>query len=255
MCRQLAYIGPPMSLESLLLSPAHSLLHQSYRPRYQNHGVVNADGFGCGWFDKGIRPEPALYRRDKPIWSDTSFSSLAPLIRSGAVVASVRDATPGSAAEETSALPFAEGRWLYAHNGKLDGFYDHAGTAVHEMVSKARRARIRGTSDSEILFALVMDLLDTTDDPAGALLSVIRRCRTVSGGTFNFILHDGSAVTATAAGESLFVLEGSSRVPGGVAVASEPYDDDPAWRRVPDASLVRAAHGRVDITPIKEEDE
>lgn len=254
MCRQLAYIGPPMSLESLLLSPEHSLLHQSYRPMYQTHGVVNADGFGCGWFDRSIRPEPALYRRDKPMWSDRSFFSLAPFIRAPAVVASVRDATTGSTTEEASTLPFTEGTWLYAHNGKLNGFYGDAGLAVHEMVSNRRRARIRGTSDSEVLFALIMDAMDAAAAPAEALVSVIRRCREVSDGTFNFIVHDGSAVTATAAGESLFVLEGSSRVPDGVVVASEPFDDDPAWRRVPDASLVQASDGRVAITSIKEDE-
>lgn len=254
MCRHLAYTGPSVSLESLLLAPEHSLLHQSYRPRHQTHGVVNADGFGCGWFDRSIRPEPAVYRRDKPIWSDTSFFSLAPLIRSSAVVASVRDATTGSATEEASTLPFAEGSWLYAHNGKLDGFFGDAGLEVREMLSKMRRNRIRGTSDSEILFGLIMDNLDVMGDPAKAIASVIDRCREISGGTFNFIVHDGSAITATAAGESLFVLEGSGRFPDGVVVASEPFDDDPAWRRVPDESLVHASDGRVEITPIKEDE-
>lgn len=254
MCRHLAYLGPPISLEALLLAPEHSLLHQSYRPRHQTSGLVNADGFGCGWFDRSIRAEPALYRRDKPIWSDRTFFSLAPMIRSGAVVASVRDATTGSPTEEGSTLPFTEGPWLFAHNGRLDEFDGRAGIAVHEMVSAERRARVRGTSDSEILFALVMDMLDRQISPAKALVATIDTCREVSGGTFNFILHDGTAVTATAAGDSLFVLEGSARSPGAVVVASEPYDDDAAWARVPDASLVRVAEGRVEVIPIKEDE-
>lgn len=250
----MAYLGPPASLESLVLAPAHSLLHQSYRPRYQTNGVVNADGFGVGWYDPSVRQEPALYRRDKPIWSDASFASLAPLVRSPAVVASVRDATTGSATEETSTLPFSSGPWLFAHNGRLDGFDGDAGLAVGDLISRARRARVRGTSDSEILFALVMDTLEAAPDPGRALAAAIHRCREVSAGTFNFILHDGSSFTATAAGESLFLLEGSPRLPGAVVAASEPFDDDPAWRPIPDESVVRVTAGCVEITPIKEDE-
>lgn len=252
MCRHLAYLGPPLSLDAIVLSPEHSLLHQSYRPKYQTHGVVNADGFGCGWFDRSIRPEPALYRCDKPIWSDTSFFSMAPLIASGAVVASVRDATTGSTTEEASTLPFAEGSWLFAHNGAFDDFQGEAGLALSEAVSKPRRARVRGTSDSEILFALVMDLLDGGMRAEQALAAALERVRSISTGRFNFILHDGVEATATAAGDSLFVLQGSDALPGGVVVASEPYDTDPAWRRIEDESIVRLFDGTAEVMPIRE---
>nr|MBA3955617.1 class II glutamine amidotransferase [Acidimicrobiia bacterium] len=59
MCRLLAYLGPAVSLDSLLFVPEHSLVRQSYAPRHQHHGRVNADGFGVGWYDHGVRPEPA----------------------------------------------------------------------------------------------------------------------------------------------------------------------------------------------------
>jgi gamma-glutamyl hercynylcysteine S-oxide hydrolase len=35
-------------------------------------------------------------------------------------------------------------------------------------------------------------------------------------------------------------------------VASEPYDDDPRWRRVPDRTLVTATPAEVQLTPLKE---
>ncbi|MDQ1633063.1 MAG: gamma-glutamyl hercynylcysteine S-oxide hydrolase, partial [Frankiaceae bacterium] len=59
MCRHLAYLGPPQTLEQILLTPEHSLLRQSYAPRFQRHGTVNADGFGAGWWQPEVRPEPA----------------------------------------------------------------------------------------------------------------------------------------------------------------------------------------------------
>ncbi len=48
MCRHLAYLGPELPLGSLITAPAHGLYRQSWQPRHQIHGTVNADGFGVG---------------------------------------------------------------------------------------------------------------------------------------------------------------------------------------------------------------
>ena len=55
-----------------VLDPPHALLRQSWAPRRQRHGTVNADGFGVGWY-ADRRPEPARYRRARPIWTDASL--------------------------------------------------------------------------------------------------------------------------------------------------------------------------------------
>ncbi|MFD0630937.1 hypothetical protein ACFQ9X_04020 [Catenulispora yoronensis] len=62
MCRHLAYLGPPKSLRELLIDPPHALFRQSWEPRRQAHGVVNADGFGVGWFAAGDPEPPATGR-------------------------------------------------------------------------------------------------------------------------------------------------------------------------------------------------
>jgi len=67
MCRHLAYLGPPVTLRSLLTDLPHGLATQSWAPRRQRHGTVNVDGFGVGWYAPGD-PEPARYRRAGPIW-------------------------------------------------------------------------------------------------------------------------------------------------------------------------------------------
>jgi len=252
-CRHIAYLGPSVSLESLLLSQSHSLLHQSYQPRFQRHGTVNADGFGCGWFAPQSRPEPAVYRRDKPIWSDVTFASIAGVISSGAFLAGVRDATTGSAAEESSTSPFASPEWLFSHNGMVKDFDGPAGVALRRMVSDARIASIRGTSDSEVLFALILDRLQDGMDPGEALGWCIDRSLELSGGTFNFLLMNDRSIYATACGDSLYVLCGGELNPGAVVVASEPLDDDPAWEQVPDGSVVEAGGGEVAMRPLKED--
>lgn len=253
MCRQLAYLGPPLSLESLVLSPDHSLLHQAYKPKHQRHGVVNADGFGCGWFAPEVRPEPAVYRRDKPIWSDRTFASLSGVVVSGAVLAAVRDASTGSAVEESSASPFSDACRLFAHNGMFKGFHGPEGVGLRRLLSEQRLASIRGTSDSEVLFALILDRIDQGMTPGAALSWCVRQCLDLSGGTFNFLLMERDHIYATACGDSLFVRVGGISTPGGVVVASEPFDDDPAWTAVPDGSAVEAFGGGVTVKPLKED--
>ena len=244
MCRHLAYLGPPVTLQHLLLEPPHSLLHQSYAPKHQRSGTMNADGFGAGWWDLGVRPQPARYRRAAPMWTDRSLASIAGLVRSGAVVAAVRSATPPTPAEESGTAPFMAGPWLFSHNGAVDGWCAGASVAVRKMVSDARAAGIEGSSDSETLFALVLDRLDDGLLPADALVAVIRELTDGGfGARLNFLLSDGRSIAATTFGNSLFLRAGE----GGVVVASEPFDDDPAWDAVPDQSVVEATPDNIEV--------
>ena len=229
MCRFVAYLGPPVSLDELLLQPPHSLLRQSWAPRQQSHGVVNADGFGVGWYDKAVRPEPALYRSDRPMWADRTCPAWPRVTRSTAVLAAVRSATPPLPVEEPNSPPFADGPWLFAHNGggrrlraaprrcgrdrRLAGHpgHDRQRGGVRPRPRPPRRRRRRPP------------------------MHCGRRSSASRNGRLNLVLTDGVVVVATACGDSLFVRSG-----GGVVVASEPFDDEPGWEPVPDRSLVEA---------------
>ena len=60
MCRHIAWLGPTRRLSELLLEPEHhGLIVQSYAPRRQAHGRMNADGWGAGFFAAG-RPAGPL---------------------------------------------------------------------------------------------------------------------------------------------------------------------------------------------------
>jgi glutamine amidotransferase len=184
-----------------------------------------------------VRPEPALYRRTCPIWTDRSFASLAGVIRVGAVLASVRDASPPSPIEESCTAPFAAGVWLFAHNGEVTDFRTGGRTRLLREVSDRRAAEIEGAADSEVLFAMVLDLLDAGAGPPDALSAVVEKVLRLTGGRLNLVLTDGQTVAATACGDSLFAREPADEAPGYV-VASEPFDDSPAWRPVPDGSVL-----------------
>jgi glutamine amidotransferase len=149
MCRHLAWLGTPRTLASLVRDGEHALLVQSYRPRRQRHGTINADGWGVGFYAAG-RDEPARWRSDRPLWSDSSFASLAPVISSGCVLAAVRSATVGMPVDEASTAPFTDGRWLLSHNGVVD-------RAVLEPSPLGPRLRAESVCDSAMLAAHVFE--------------------------------------------------------------------------------------------------
>ena len=248
MCRHLAYVGPPVTLEKLIVKPKHSLLQQSFAPRYQTHGTINADGFGVGWYDRDKRVEPARYRTTRQIWADLSFASIAGLVSSNAVLAAVRSASPGMPVEETSTPPFTEGPWLFSHNGFVPGFRSGVGRELRRNVSETRAHGILGATDSELLFALVLDRLDAGTPPADALVSVVDLVEELTTARLNLLLTDGERIAATACRNSLFVFD-DRQLTGAVVVASEPYDDDAGWEVVKDGSVVELGDDKLEVRP------
>ena len=117
MCRHLGWLGRETSVSSLVLDPPHGLRVQSYAPRRQKHGLMNADGWGVGFFDGAT---PRRWRSAAPLWGDVSFASVAPALRSHCVVAAVRSATVGMPIEASATAPFTDGQWLLSHNGVVD---------------------------------------------------------------------------------------------------------------------------------------
>jgi glutamine amidotransferase len=250
MCRHLAYLGPPRSLASLLYDASHSLEEQSWKPLRQRAGAMNADGWGVGWWDPIVRPEPARYRTASPMWTDRSFRSVAEVVHSGAFMAAVRSATPPSPIVETGNAPFVAGPWLFSLNGFVRDFRGPVGASLRRDVTEDRSIGIEGSSDSEVIFALVLDALDRGAAPESALAEVIARTTLRAEAFLNLLLHDGQAVVATTWANSLSVLRDTGLATGGVLVASEPLDEDPAWVDVPDHSVVRASCTDLEISPL-----
>ena len=250
MCRHLAYLGPPRSLASLLYEPGHSLEVQSWKPKHQRAGAMNADGWGVGWWDPQVRAEPARYRTSAPMWTDRSFRSVAEVVQAGAFTAAVRSATPPSPIVDTGNAPFAAGSWLFSLNGFVRGFRGPIGEGLRREVSEQRAIAIDGTSDSEVLFALVLDALDAGATPEEALAGVIATAVGRAESFLNLMLSDGHSIMATTWGNSLFTLQGGALAAGGVLIASEPLDDDPGWLPIPDRSVVRATRTDLDRSPL-----
>jgi glutamine amidotransferase len=203
------------------------LLVQSYAPRRQKHGLMNADGWGVGFFDNGVARR---WRSAAPLWGDASFASVAPALSSNCVVAAVRSASTGMPIEPSASAPFTDGAWLFSHNGLVD-------RSVLPLSAKAE-----STNDSALLAALIFDRgLDALGDTIVEVAAADPNAR------LNILAANGTQLLATTWGDTLSAL----RLDEGVVLASEPYDDDPSWQEIPDRHLVVVEGSRVELIPLK----
>ena len=186
MCRHLGWLGHDVSVSSLVLDPPHGLRVQSYAPRRQKHGLLNADGWGVGFFEGAT---PRRWRSVAPLWGDASFGSVAPALRSHCVVAAVRSATVGMPIEASATAPFTDGQWLLSHNGIVD----------RSVLSASLPAE--SVCDSALLAALIFDR------GIGALGETIVK---VGGddpnARLNILAANGSRLLATTWGDTLSIL-------------------------------------------------
>jgi gamma-glutamyl hercynylcysteine S-oxide hydrolase len=226
MCRHLGWLGREVSVSSLVLDPPHGLRVQSYAPRRQKHALLNADGWGVGFFDGAT---PRRWRSVAPLWGDVSVDSVAPALRSHCVVAAVRSATVGMPIEASATAPFTDGQWLLSHNGIVNRRALPSGLPAESVCDSAILAAL--------IFARGLDALAETivevggDDPNARL---------------NILAANGSRLLATTWGDTLSIL----RRDDGLVVASEPYDDHPGWEDVPDRHLVEVTADGVTLTAL-----
>ena len=259
MCRHLAHVGPtPVSLASLLTEPSHSLLVQSYAPAdMRGGGTVNADGFGAGWYVRDLpgysredHARTVLYRRDDPMWTDASFLDLARAVETTALVAAVRSATVGMPVSTAACAPFrgeAGGSpWLFSHNGVVRG-WPHSMADLAATLPALDLLTLEAATDSALLWALLRARIATGKDPVDAVAGVVTDTLAAAPGSrLNLLLGDGGHIVATAVDHALSYRAWPD---GGVTVASEPLDEDPAWIPVPDGSLLVARPGGVHDPP------
>ena len=229
MCRHLAWLGRPRTLASLVLDPPSALVVQSYAPRRQAHGTVNADGWGVGWWAEG-RAEPARWRAATPLWGSASFASVAPAVAASCVVAAVRSATVGMPIDESAAAPFTDGRWLLSHNGRVDRAVLPASPGAESVCDSAQLAALVFHRGVDHLGDVVREV--GAADPAARL---------------NLLAADGTRLLATTWGDTLSVLTTDA----GTVLASEPYDEDARWVDVPDRHLVSVTPDGVSLEDLQ----
>lgn len=155
MCRIAAYMGSvPVVLSTVLEKPDNSLIQQSISCREDSTIKVNADGFGLGWYNHDISKVPATFKSTQPAWNDLNLRDLGSLVRSKCFLAHIRASIIGHVSHD-NCHPFRIGEFLCVHNGEIDGF---ARIRYHlqRILPKEMLDQIRGQTDSEYIFALMM---------------------------------------------------------------------------------------------------
>jgi len=214
MCRVLAYLGHPVVLEELLYRSDSSLVRQVVDPRMLS--LLSLAGFGMTAWDGSSHASevPFEYRvPDIPLF-DSNLRALSRKLRASCLLAHVRGVSYTSASTvigHHNLHPFRyEGfRLALAHNGDLARF----GEMKHDLLPFMKpeiAALIRGTTDSEWIYALIMSQVrDPTADPdAEDIMQAVRRSleiiRSVRekrdihvSSSVNLFLCDGNDLVAT----------------------------------------------------------
>jgi predicted glutamine amidotransferase len=165
MCRWNAYFGEPLLIDELLYGTKHGLIDESLHSR-MGAETTNGDGFGLGWYVEGRRENPARYRSVNPAWNDANLRDLARHIESPLFLAHIRAAV-GSPVQQTNCHPFRHGRWLFVHNGLINGFKAMRRDLLLG-VDPALFTGIAGSTDSEVLFYTALTL-GLEADPIAAM--------------------------------------------------------------------------------------
>jgi gamma-glutamyl hercynylcysteine S-oxide hydrolase len=199
--------------------------------------------------ESGAGGQPVRIRRAGPMWTDASLPGLAASVVTGGVLAAVRSATVGMPVVETACAPFTAGPWLFSHNGLVRGWPSSvAGLAARLPVTDL--LLMDAPTDAALLWTLLRARLAAGEKPAEAVAGlVVEVAEAAPDSRLNLLLTNGSTIVGTAWTHALWVRSS----PGGVVVASEPYDEDPSWQEVPNGHLVTATSSNVDITGVGEQ--
>jgi glutamine amidotransferase len=212
MCRALLYLGEPVLLDNLLFQPDSALVRQSYMPKMLH--MLNLAGFGMRAWEPGSHDEaaPFAYASDSLPVFDRNLKSLAGKVRAGCVLAHVRGVAYSTQVEislqNVHPFQFAGVPLALAHNGDLTRFAElRPRLAAHVRPELARQ--VRGTTDSEWVYALVVSQLeDPGVSPTGPelvaaitrTLGIIRAERAALGidvsSSLNLFVTDGRQVAA-----------------------------------------------------------
>lgn len=269
MCRWLAYMGPAISLDTLVMKPEHSLVAQSLNAQ-RNIIAVNGDGFGVGWY--GGNRYPGVFRDTAPAWHDENLRHLAAQVCSPLFFAHVR-ASSGPDVQRTNCHPFQYDNWLFQHNGAIGGF-DRLKRMLDQAIDPGLYPLVRGSTDSERMFFLALTFGLRDDAPAALcrMVEFIERARSEAD------VQDPARMTiAVSDGARIFALRYSSfrdsqtlyhsrnihalrevggeceeMSPDAVIVLSEPLDDiSEHWEEIPESTLLVVESDNIEVMPFE----
>lgn len=163
MCRVLSYLGMPIVIEELLYEPDNSFIKQSYHPKYMSH-LLNLAGFGMvAWDTSSYHPQlPFIYKTPQLPFYDENLRNLSNKIKPYCLLAHLRGVSYSDkqvvSNQNVHPFIFSGTNIALAHNGVLFNF-DQMKFDLLEYINPEYRKYIRGTTDSEWIYAVFISQL------------------------------------------------------------------------------------------------
>ena len=224
MCRWVFYYGDEVCISQIIYGAYHGLANMAdgagftpgvARDARRNH-EVNVHGCGIGWYGScphgGLKDAKGLCAYSRPCCyttiaapsHDRNLRSLSKAISTSLLFGHVRAAGPGASVHEYNCHPFYNGRYMFMHNGEIYGFKKIRRSLLATLRDDLFE-HISGTTDSEVLFALVLNQLPDTSSAQthemmeNAVRETICLIIRASGGkssSMNLAFTDGETVVA-----------------------------------------------------------
>jgi predicted glutamine amidotransferase len=187
MCRLLAYASIENATVQSVLTPEEFATFRSL-------STLHGDGWGGSWLT-GLSATPVRFNSVLPATEDQDFLRIISESAGSAGIVHLRWATSGFPVCLENTHPFTEEDWSFAHNGA----FDNPKNILH-LLSAERRSRLRGDTDSELYFQLILQRMEELGDAESGLRRAIADVRTHCGlGSLNCLMLNSRYLIAVQA--------------------------------------------------------
>ncbi len=160
LCRLLGYVSdrPVSAVEGLGATAFQTFTSLS---------AVHGDGWGMAWRESS---EGRTRAATSPVSAaeDPAYSELAGRALGAAGMVHLRWATDGLVVDPVNTHPFTDGDYALAHNGSISPIED-----LEALLSERSRARLKGDTDSERYFRLVLQCIEEAGDQRAGLARAV----------------------------------------------------------------------------------
>lgn len=173
MCRAIAYLGKITKAHPFTHESYNSLIKQSTNPKYMHHSL-NLSGNGLiGWsLDKKKLKGPVLYRSKTLPMFDENLEMISKMVDFNCFIAHIRGGALNTKTvlSDQNAHPFyyPDAGFALAHNGGLRASTLEKEQLLFNAISKEISPywfkQMRGTTDSEFIYALILSIRDKMKD-------------------------------------------------------------------------------------------
>jgi predicted glutamine amidotransferase len=185
MCRLLAYVAAEeRSLRDVVGAETLS--------SFRSLACVHGDGWGAAWTADPADGGLAVRHSTASAAADPAFGSVTGQVAARAAFVHLRWATAGIPVDPANTHPFVADGWAFAHNG-----FVRSSDRILELLPTRHRAALRGTTDSERYFRLVLHCAERAGDVVAGVQQAARLILDIAGPvSINAVLLSSSRLVA-----------------------------------------------------------